>query len=43
MKIQEERDDIEERRKKEAWKAPTVIFSLFLCEEEDENKWFKST
>ena len=35
MKNQEERDDIEERRKKEAWKAPIVIFSLFSREDEE--------
>ena len=35
MKNHEERDDIEERRKKEAWKAPIVIFSLFSREDEE--------
>ena len=43
MKNREERDDIKERMKKEAWKAPMVIFSPFSCKEEDENEWFKST
>ena len=43
MKIQEERDDIEERTKKAQGALMEVLLSLLKCARKKWNEWFKTT